>query len=124
MPASSLLARAFSLVSSRTSPTVFSSGRSSTVLRLLAGSASMARIGPACASASLRISRPHRVVLPVPPLPATAIVVVIGQPPFPFPPARSARAARTLGNPVRSVCGRKSAEVYSSMNVLSALSSR
>ena len=47
MPASSRLSRAFSLVSSRTSPTVFSSGRPSTVLRLLAGSASMARIGPA-----------------------------------------------------------------------------
>src|SRR5450756_308033 len=37
IPASSRLARAFSLVSSRTSPTVFSSGRSSTMLRLLAG---------------------------------------------------------------------------------------
>ena len=70
------------------------------------------------------------VVLPVPPLPATAMVMVMVFRPFDrygWPPRALAlptlvvsSSALTEGKASRSVCGRKRAEVYSSMKLLSA----
>ena len=173
--------RALSLVSSRMSPTVRSSGSPRTVFRLLAGSASMARMGPRPSSLRSLMSSPASVVLPVPPFPAMAIVIVMSlllvSPEVAMSARRRRRRPATAGShgrtgrflvtaagavvggrppaaglgrrrivgrgrrrrpdssvtreqgahrgkAARSVCGRKSAEVYSSMNELSAESSR
>src|SRR5512147_2389332 len=64
-------------ISSRMSPTVQSRSRPSTMLRLLLGSASIASTAPGCDSLKYLITIAEIVVLPTPPLPANAIVVVI-----------------------------------------------
>ena len=66
-----------------------------------------------------------KVVLPVPPLPTTANVVVMMAPCFwRWTNAEPATTWATEGKLSRSVCGRKSADVKASMKLLSALSSR
>src|SRR5512147_1558089 len=59
------------------SPTVQSRSRPSTMFRLLLGSASIASTAPGCVCARYLITIAEMVVLPTPPLPANAIVVVI-----------------------------------------------
>ena len=81
------------------------------------GSPSMARIGFPVVSLKYLISRAANVVLPVPPLPATAMVIVITY-------LCLSNSSVTDGKTAMSVWGRKSADVNSFMKVLSALSSR
>src|SRR5581483_15260 len=66
-----------SSISSRMSPTVHSSSRPSTIFRLEEGSASMARMLPGWFWARYLMTMAATVVLPTPPLPARAMVVVM-----------------------------------------------